>query len=115
MCDEPLLGGNRIATIPGAGEPGPDGFVAFRNVNDSGIFITFPNPPTELSTIKVKRPADSLPGDDVTVSTAYTDEDGKEQSKVTFEEYIFLQIYHSKGTALVHFTCHSIFSTTRRK
>ena len=102
MCDEPLLGGNRIVPIPGAGEPGPDGFVAFPNVNHAGIFITFPNPPTELSTIKVKPPADSLQGDYVTVFATYTDEDGKEESKVTFEEYNILRRFYSKGTLLIY-------------
>ena len=84
-----MLEGNRIAPIPGAGEPGPDGFVDIPVNQDEQVSITFPNPPTELSTVKVKPPTDTLPGDDVTVDVTYTDEDGNEETQVTFVRFSF--------------------------
>ena len=107
-----------MAPIPGVGEPGPDGFVNFPVANYVGVFIitiTFPNPPTELSTVKVRPPTDSsLRGDHVTVFATYTDEDGKAQTKVTFIGFIFLQRYYTKVTTVVYFTHHSIFSSAKR-
>ena len=87
-----MLEGNRIAPNPGTGKPGPDGFVDVpANLYDRDS-ITFPNPPTELSTIRVKPPANSLLGDLYTVIAIYTDEDGNRQNKVLSQEFILLQI-----------------------
>ena len=77
-----MLEGDRSAPIVGAGTPGPDGLVELPTT-DGSVTVTFPTPPTELTQVKVKPPTGTQPGDVVTVTVTYTDENGNKQPKVS--------------------------------
>ena len=78
-----MLEGDRIAPIAGAGTPGPDGLVDIPTQPDGKVTVTFSTPPTELTQVQVRPPTGTEPGDEVTVTVTYTDEDGNEEPRVS--------------------------------
>ena len=84
VCDEPMLEGDKVAPIPGLSEPKPDGFVEAPVEEDGTVTASFPNTPSELTQVQVKRPSDVDPEDEVEVTVTYTDEDGNDDTKVRY-------------------------------
>ena len=82
-CDYPMLQEGAFVSSEILDAPGPDGFVNTSPV-DGVIDVDFSVKPTELTQVQVKAPADSTPGEIVTVSVLYTDVDGKTKTKVYF-------------------------------
>ena len=76
-----MLEGGAYVSSPQIGTKGVDGFVSTSPQN--GVLeVTFTDKPTELTQVLVKAPADSLPGDRVTVTVVFTDVDGNERRRV---------------------------------
>jgi len=81
VCDDPMLEGETIARIPGAGTPGPDGLVELPSP-EGKVTVPFATPAKQLTQLKVNPPAGTQPGDKVTVTVKFTNEDGTEEPKV---------------------------------
>ena len=77
-----MLEGDNVAPIPGLSEPKPDGFVEAPVLDDGTVTASFPNTPSELTQVQVKRPSDVDPENVVEATVTYTDEDGNEDTKV---------------------------------
>ena len=80
-----MLEGDNVAPIPGLSEPKPDGFVEAPVQDDGTVTASFPNTPSELTQVQVKRPSDADREDDVEVTVTYTDEDGNDDTKVHYQ------------------------------
>lgn len=78
-----MLEGDKIVPIPGSGTPNPEGLVNIPTQPDGTVTVTFPLPPDEITQIKVKPPPGTQPGDEVTVTVTFTDEDGSTTTEVS--------------------------------
>lgn len=83
-----MLEGDKISPIPGMGTPGPDGLTNIPTDDDGTVTVTFSTPPTELTQVKVRPPPGTQPGDEVTVTVTYTNEDGEEVPKVCITKHM---------------------------
>lgn len=57
VCDKPMLEGETLTTIEGAGTPGPDGKVLLPLDEDtSSVLVEFSTPPEEITKVQVTPP-----------------------------------------------------------
>lgn len=76
VCNEPMLEGETIAQIDGAGTPDTDGLVELP-LDEGTVIVPFSTPARQLTQLKFKPPTGTRPGDEVTVVVKYTTEEGE--------------------------------------
>ena len=83
VCDTPMLDGEKTAPIDGAETPDSDGTTEVPLDETGSVVVKFKTPPSELTQVKVTPPDETEPGDKITVTVEYIDEDDNPITKVS--------------------------------